>query len=66
MNKFEQFAVDFYLSDYPQNADFLTILGLIQNDDESILIWHYFENENKLELCDLIVDFKCSLENTFN
>lgn len=66
MNKFEQFAIDFYLSDYPENTDFLTILGLIQNRHDSIIIWHPFENENTLELCDLIVDFKCSLENTFN
>ena len=66
MNKFEQFAVDYYLSDYPDNLDFISILGLIQNDNESIIIWHYFENENKLELCDLICDLKSSLENTFN
>ena len=66
MNKFEQFAVDYYLSYYPDNIDFISILGLIQNGDNSIIIWHPFENENKLELCDLICDFKSSLENTFN
>lgn len=66
MTKCEQFAIDFYLSEYPDNKDFLTILGLIQNGDNSVIIWYPFENESKLELCDLIVDFKYSLENTFN
>ena len=66
MSKFELFAIEYYLSEYPNDKDLITIFGLIQNNDDSIIVWHYFENESKLELCDLIVDFKYSLENTFN
>ena len=66
MTKFEQFALEFYLSIFPDNLDFISILGLIQNNDDSIIVWHYFEYENKLELCDLICELKSSLENTFN
>lgn len=44
MKTSEQFALDEWLSDYPQNATFNEICDLLLDESETVTPWQPFEN----------------------
>lgn len=66
MNKFEQFAVDFYLSHYPDNVDYETILQLISDNDKDIIPFYIVQYQTPDNLIEEIDNLKSLAENTFN
>ena len=65
MNKFEQYAINFYVSTYPDNCHYETILQILSNNDNDITLWHYFKGASPDEVVGLIEEMKFSLMNTF-
>lgn len=65
LNKFEKFALDFYLSDYPENIDYETILQMISDNDELIIPFNIVEYQTPDNIIESIEDLKFSAINLF-
>lgn len=65
MKSYQQFALNHYLSDYPIETDFKTILSLIEDEHESITIWQPFEDHPRDDLIDFISHLAHELEEKF-
>ena len=65
LTKFEKFALDFYLSDYPDNADYENILQMISDNDELIIPFHIIEYQTPDNIIESIEDLKFSVINLF-
>lgn len=63
LNKFEKFALDFYLSDYPIDTDYDTILQMISDNDELIIVFNIIENQTPDNIIESIEDLKFSVIN---
>lgn len=59
----ENVALDFILSDYPQNLTFAEILEAIENKADTITIWQPFENFDSLNLTAELESLKTKVEN---
>lgn len=53
MKKCERFALDHYLTSYPENEDFYSVLYLVRMESDLITVWEPFANEP----CDNVADF---------
>lgn len=65
LNKFEKFALDFYLSDYPDNVDYESILQMISDNDELIIPFYIIEYQTPDNIIESIEDLKFSVINLF-
>lgn len=61
MNKFEQYAINHYLSDYPHDRTFDEIIELIENESDDVCVWEPFEYYPTEEIIDFIEHMKHSL-----
>lgn len=50
----EKFALNEWLSDYPENLDFDAVLDLLRDEDLSVIVWQWFENMPAYELIENI------------
>lgn len=62
MNTSELFAVNEWLSDYPQDATFEEIMDLIRTDDESVMPWELVEDYPAASLIEIIYNTKMHFE----
>jgi len=58
----ERFAINEWLSDYPEDADFETIIDLIRTDDDSVMAWELVEHYPPSDLIELIYNTKVHFE----
>jgi hypothetical protein len=65
MNKYQRFALNHFLSNYPQELDFDGVLDLIEAEDDAVLVWQPFENMKPEELVEEIDSMVTSLKATF-
>lgn len=50
MKTSERFALNEWLSEYPQELSYDEVCDLLRDDDESITVWQWFENFPRTEL----------------
>jgi hypothetical protein len=71
LNKYERFACDWFLSQYPKDLSYTEVQAMIdstQEDstyDDNFLIWNYFENEPSEDICELMDDMVSHLTGVF-
>ena len=67
MNKYQEFALDYFLTDIPEGMSFREIVEGIGDGDLELLshIWEPFENYPCDEIHDFIVHMALSLESKF-
>jgi len=66
MNKFELFALQEWLSEYPENKSFNDILDMIYAECEEITPWHVIDSFSPLDIISMITDTKRHAETLFN
>jgi hypothetical protein len=62
METSERFAINEWLSDYPNDATFEDIMYLIREYDESVKAWELVENYPAANLIELIYNTKMHFE----
>ena len=62
MKTSERFAVNEWLSDYPEDKTFDEIMDLIYEEDESITPWELVENYPAADLIEIIYNTKIHFE----
>ena len=62
MKKSERFALNEYLSEFPDDKTFEEIIELILNEDESVIIWEPFENYPAEDVTEMIENTKDHFE----
>jgi hypothetical protein len=62
MNKAERFAINEWLSDYPEDKTFDEIMDLIREDDESVTAWELVEHHPAADLIEIIYNTKMHFE----
>jgi len=62
MNQAERFAINEWLSDYPEDKTFDEIMDLIREDDESVTAWELVENYPAADLIEVIYNTKMHFE----
>jgi len=65
MTKFERFAINHFLSNYPEDWSYPEILEGLNADDDAITIWEGVESIWPSTLVSYIEDMVSSLKNTF-
>lgn len=67
MKHSERFALNHFLSDYPQDLPFDEIIELILEEDEQVGVWDIAENHGRAALVEMIDDlrhhFECVVDN---
>ena len=58
----ERFAINEWLSDYPEDKTFDEIMDLIREDDESVTAWELVENYPAADLIEIIYNTKMHFE----
>jgi hypothetical protein len=59
MDKYQQFALSIFLSDYPENATFNEIIDLLESEIwsvDSISVWEPFEYHTLEQVAQFIID----------
>ena len=62
METSERFAINEWLSDYPEDKTFDEIMDLIYEEDESITPWELVENYPAADLIEIIYNTKIHFE----
>jgi hypothetical protein len=62
MKTSEKFALNEWLSDYPENLDFDGVLDLLRDEDLSVTVWQWFENMPAYELIENIDNTRSHFE----
>ena len=62
MEASERFAINEWLSDYPNDATFDEIMDLIREDDESVTAWELVEHYPAADLIEIIYNTKMHFE----
>jgi hypothetical protein len=62
MNTAERFAINEWLSEYPEDKTYDEIIDLIYEEDESIVPWEPVENYSAARLVQIISDTKTHFE----
>lgn len=69
MNAYESFALDHFLTEYPEGWDFDRVLETLEeNDDDcrdNIVVWEPFEDWDRAQLCEFMDDMRVDLERKF-
>lgn len=65
MNVYEKFALQEYVSEYPEGKTFHEILEMIENDSEDILLWDPFVYMELEVVSGLISELAQDLQMTF-
>lgn len=65
MNKYQLFAVDHFLSGYPDDASFEEIIQMVEDEDEEISHWEPYENFWGEHVAEMIEDMARDLEAVF-
>jgi hypothetical protein len=65
MNKYEQFALDHYLSSYPKEMTFDQVIDLLEYLDERVLVWEPFDTHHQDDVTEYIKDMVTNLESAF-
>jgi len=67
MTKFEQFALDQWLSEWPENMTFNEVLVVLHdaNYDERVIVLDFIEDAPWPEIANLILDTAIQSEKTF-
>jgi hypothetical protein len=67
MKHSQRFALNHFLSDYPQDLPFDEIVELILEEDEQVGVWDIAENYGRASLVEMIDDlrhhFECVVDN---
>lgn len=58
----EKFALNEWLSDYPENLDFDDVIDLLRDEDLSVVVWQWFENMPAYELIENIENTRSHFE----
>lgn len=68
MNKYQSYALNHYLSDYPENLSFNEILELLldENEFDSITVADHYELYDESDIADFILEMVRSLERHFS
>lgn len=66
MNKFERFAVNHHLSDYPQDYELIDIISDVLAESENISVYELYENVTPQGLAEYIEDMVNELESVFS
>lgn len=67
MTKYQRFAINHFLSYYPDEWDYPEILeGVAIEDHDNITVWHAHENEPTEHVVHYIEQMVKSLEDTFS
>lgn len=64
MNQFQSFALQHYLSDYP-DASFDDILEMVENESDRVTVWEPFEHYPTDEVTDFISHMASDLQAKF-
>ena len=62
MKTSEKFALNEWLSDYPENLTFDEVIDLIYEEDESITPWQTIEHYPRHEIAGFIESTRCHFE----
>ena len=62
MNTAERFAINEWLSEYPEDKTYEEIMDLIYEEDESITPWELVENYPAADLIEIIYNTKIHFE----
>lgn len=62
METSERFAINEWLSDYPEDKTFDEIMDLIRTDDESVMAWELVEHYPAADLIEIIYNTKIHFE----
>jgi len=54
MKTSELFALNEWLSDYPNNLEYDEVLELLRDEHESVIVWQWFENMPPIDLIENI------------
>jgi len=65
LTKFEHFALDEWLSEYPSNMSFQNVLDKIYEEDEGITPWEMIEDYDALTIIETIMNTKSHAERVF-
>lgn len=65
MNSYECFAVNQFLSAYPDDASFYEILTMLEEDNDDVLVWEPFEYTNREQIAGMIADLAFELQEAF-
>lgn len=63
MKHSERFALNEWLSDYPQNLSFDEVCDLLLDEDETVTPWQWFETTPRAELVENIDNTRSHFEN---
>ncbi len=55
-------SLDHHLSDYPKDKTYDEVIALIEAEDESVLVWHKYENDTPEDLVEYIEDMVSEFE----
>lgn len=66
MNKYQLFAVDHFLADYPEDASFDEVIDLVEDEDESVCHWEPYESFWGEHIAEMITDMARELEAVFH
>ena len=62
MNKAERFAINEWLSEYPEDKTYEEIMDLIYEEDESVIPWELVEHYPAADLIEVIYNTKIHFE----
>ena len=65
MNKYQRFALNHYLAEYPQELTFEQVLELLEAGDGKALVWQPFECLDKAQVAECIDNMTAELEHSF-
>lgn len=65
MNKYQQFAVDHFLTEYPEGASFSDIVQMVEDEDEEIRHWEPYEAFWGEHIAEMIAGMARELESAF-
>jgi hypothetical protein len=67
MKHSERFALNQWLSDYPEDMTYANVIRLMRDDEswthESISVWQVVEHFSLRQVADFIEDTRCAVEN---
>ena len=68
MNSYERFALNEYLSEFPERLNFQEIINVLRRDEEleGLCINYIFEDMQSSDVAELIENTKCQAELIFN